>query len=276
MALYRYTWRTFARELSMIVAAALFCVPLYVLATLSLKTTSQVYLAPLKFPTSATLSNYSDAWHQGNLGHGLTSSLIITVSSVILIIAVGSLCAYALARRPSRLSSGLYFLFVLGIILPFQLAIIPVYVVLRQLHLTGTYLGMILLYTGIITPLGVFLYTGFIRALPKEYEEAAQVDGASLIRTYLHVVFPLLLPVTGTVAILAGIFIWNDFFLALIFLSGSPNQTLPIALFSFVGEYASQWNLIMAAVVISIAPILAFYLFAQRQLIRGFAGGLKG
>ena len=102
-------------------------------------------------------------------------------------------------------------------------------------------------------PLTVFLYTGFIRALPREYEEAAQVDGAGLFRTYFRVVFPLLRPVTGTVAVLAGLIIWNDFFLPLIFLSGTTNATLPVAVYSFVGEYASQWNLIFAAVIVSLA-----------------------
>jgi raffinose/stachyose/melibiose transport system permease protein len=279
MGLFRYTWRSFSRELLLIAGAAVFCVPAYVLGVMSLKTTSETYLQPLTFPLHPRIANYSDAWKQGGatgLGGSAKASAIITVSSVVVLVVLGSLCAYAIARRPSKLGGALYVLFVLGIILPFQLAIIPVYVALRYVHLTGTYLGVILLYTGLLMPFSVFLFTGFIRALPRDYEEAAQVDGAGLLRTYLRVVFPLLLPVTGTVAILAGLFIWNDFFLALIFIYGSKTQTLPLALFSFVGEYVSQWNLIMAAVVISIAPILAFYLFAQRQLIRGFAGGIRG
>jgi len=192
------------------------------------------------------------------------------------LVVLGSLCAYVLARRPSRLGTALCLLFVLGIILPFQLAIIPVYVVLRRAELTGSYAGMILLYVGLLMPLTVFVYTGFIRGLPREYEEAARVDGASLLRTYVRVVFPLLLPVTATVAILAGLFVWNDFFLPLIFLFGSDKETLPVALYSFVGESTSQWNLIMAGVAISVAPILAFYVLAQRSLIRGFTGGIRG
>jgi raffinose/stachyose/melibiose transport system permease protein len=124
-------------------------------------------------------------------------------------------------------------------------------------------------------PLTVFLYTGFIRAMPREYEEAAQVDGAGAGRTYLRVVFPLLLPVTGTVAIICGLIVWNDFFTPLIFLGGSKNGTLPLAVYSFVGEFASQWNLIFAAVIISLIPIMAFFLIAQKQMIRGFTGGIK-
>jgi raffinose/stachyose/melibiose transport system permease protein len=147
---------------------------------------------------------------------------------------------------------------------------------MRQMSLTGSYLGMIVLYTGLLMPFTVFLYTGFIRALPKEYDEAARVDGAGLFRTFTRIVFPLLLPVTGTVSVLAGIFVWNDFFLALIFLYGSSTETVPLALYGFVNEYISQWHLIMAGVAISIVPVLLFYLFAQRQLIRGFSGGIRG
>ena len=109
----------------------------------------------------------------------------------------------------------------LGIILPFQLAIIPLYVGMRHLGLVGSYLGMIVLNVGLLMPLTVFLYTGFIRALPRDYEEAARVDGAGILLTFRRVVFPLLWPVTATVAVLVGIIVWNEFFIALIFLSGS-------------------------------------------------------
>jgi raffinose/stachyose/melibiose transport system permease protein len=276
VSLFSYTPKSFAREIGVLLFAVAFCIPAYVLAVLSLKSTPDTYLRPLSLPTSPHLGNYSQAWKSAGLGNAMVSSVIITVSSVAALIVMGSLCAYAIARRPTKLGSALYVFFVLGIILPFQLAIIPTYVVLRKLHLVSTYPGMVLLYTGLLLPLTVFLYTGFIRGLPKEYEEAAQVDGAGLVRTWIRVVMPLLLPVTATVGIVTGLFIWNDFFLPLIFLFGSNRQTLPLALYSFVGENVSQWNLIMAGVAISIAPILGFYLFAQRQMIKGFAGGIRG
>lgn len=279
MLIFRYSFRSFAREIAFIAGAIVFCIPLYVLLALSLKSTTDVYSKPLTFPADPHAANYSDAWTDGGqtgLGGSFVSSAIITGASVACIVVLGSLCAYVIARRRTRVSGGLYMLFVAGLIVPFQLGIIPLYVAFRNLGLTGSYIGMILLYTGLLMPLSVFLYTGFIRAIPKEYEEAARVDGASLLRTYTRVVFPLLAPISATVAVLAGIFIWNDFFVALIFLFGSDKATLPLAVYSFVGEFVSQWNLIMAAVAISIAPILVFYLFAQRHLIRGFAGGIRG
>jgi len=279
MGLARYSRATFLRELALILVAAVFCLPLYLLVAIALDTTAQSFKTPLSFPWPPHFGNFAQAWHAGglgNLGHALESSLIITVSSVACLLVLGSLCAYAVARRQGRLSNVLYVLFVLGIILPFQLAIIPLYVAMRHLGLVGNYAGMILLNVGLLMPLTVFLYTGFIRALPRDYEEAARVDGAGLLRTYARVVFPLLWPITATAAVLVGIIVWNEFFVALIFLAGTRYQTLPVALYNFAGEYVARWNLVFAGVLIAIAPVLAFYLFAQRQLIRGFSGGVKG
>jgi raffinose/stachyose/melibiose transport system permease protein len=279
MPLSRYTRGTLVRELVLIAGAVVFCLPFYVLIAIALETTAQTYKTPLSFPSAPQWGNFSDAWHTGGqagLGSALVSSLIITVASVVGVIVLGSLGAYAIARHKGRLSNVVYILFVLGIILPFQLAIIPLFIGMRHLGLVGNYAGMIVLNIGLLMPLTVFLYTGFIRALPRDYEEAARVDGAGILQAYARVVFPLLRPITGTVAVLTGIIVWNEFFVALVFLAGSRAQTLPVALYSFAGDYAARWNLIFAGVAIAIAPILAFYLFAQRQLIRGYAAGIKG
>ena len=275
MGLSRYTRRTFFRELTLLVIAAIWWVPFYFLVIVSLKPDLEALQSPLSFPKEVDLGNFSTAWHDAALGRSLVNSLVITGGSVLALIAIGSICAYTIARRPGRMSTALYLLFVLGIILPFQLGLVPTYAVMRHLGLVGSYLGIILLYTGIWMPFSVFLYTGFVRALPKEYEEASVVDGASTMRTFRRVVFPLLRPVTGTVAIFTGLIIWNDFFLSLIFLNGTDKTPLPVAVYTFVGAFASRWNLIFAAVIVSLAPVLIFFLVAQRQLIRGFTGGIK-
>ena len=280
MGASRYGRRTLIRELVLLFVAVLFCLPFYVLVSISLETEVQTYKDPLALPQPVDLGNYSEAWRTGGdrgLVHSFQSSLIITVSSVLLLLVLGSLCAYTIARRVGALSNALYVLFVLGIILPFQLAIIPVFVAMRHFGLTGNLRGMIVLNVGLLMPLTVFLYTGFIRALPRDYEEAARVDGAGIWRTYTRVVIPLLWPITATVALLVGIIVWNEFFVALVFLgTNSTHQTLPVAVYSFATAAGPTWNLIMAGVVIAIAPVLAFYLFAQKHLIRGFSAGVKG
>ena len=275
----RYDSKTFVRELLMILVAALFVAPLYLLVVISLKTTEESFTSPVSIPNDPQFGNFVQAWEQGGsegMGGALISSLIITIGSVVLLIVLGALTGYVIARRTSGFSNAMYIGVVIGVMLPFQLGIIPAYVYMRQLGLIGNYGGMILLYAGVCMPLAAFLYTGFIRSLPVDYEEAARVDGASLLRLLFRVVIPLLRPVTGTVAIICGVIVWNDFFIALIFLGGSDYQTLPVALYSFVGQQVTQWNLIFAAVVITMVPPLTFYLFAQRQLIRGFAGGIRG
>ncbi len=279
MGVSRYGPRVLLRELALILVAFFFCLPFLLLIGISLETTQQTFRDPLSLPRPLRLGNYSEAWNTGGdrgLVHSFQSSLIITVSSVVALIVLGSICAYTIARRTGRLSNTVYVLFVMGIILPFQLAIIPVFVAMKHLGLVGSYTGMIVLNVGWLMPLTVFLYTGFIRALPRDYEEAARVDGAGILRTYVQVVLPLLWPITATVALLVGIIIWNEFFPALIFLGTSGSPTLPVALYSFVGAAGEQWNLILAGVAIAVAPILAFYVFAQRHLIKGFAGGVKG
>jgi raffinose/stachyose/melibiose transport system permease protein len=126
-----------------------------------------------------------------------------------------------------------------------------------------------------LMPLSVFLYAGFVRALPTEYEEAANIDGASRIRTYIQVVFPLLAPATGTVATMAGIIVWNDFFTPLIFLGGSSNPTLPVVIYSYVGEFNIEWNNIFSVLIIAMIPITIVYLIFQKKFIQGFSGGIK-
>jgi raffinose/stachyose/melibiose transport system permease protein len=128
-------------------------------------------------------------------------------------------------------------------------------------------------YAGFLLPLSVFLYAGFYRRLPRDYEEAASIDGASRFKVFVRVVFPLMGQATGSIAILAGLIVWNDFFTALIFLNGSSWQTLPVVMYNFVGSLVSQWNLI---VIISMVPILVFYVFTQKRFIQACAGGLKG
>lgn len=279
MGLFRYTRRTFARELVLLVIAAIWWVPFYFLVVGALKTQQEMFTTGAGEPPSKLAwSNFSEAWAGTGgftLGSSLKSSLIITVGSVLVLIVVGSLSAYAIARQPGKLGTGLYLLFALGIVVPFQLGIVPTYVAMQHIGLGSSYVGMILLHSGLLMPLSVFLYTGFVRTIPRDYEEAAYVDGAGRMFTFTRVVFPLLLPVTATVAVLTGVIVWNDFFLQLIFLAGSAKQTVPVAIYSFVGEYSSNWPLIFATVIVSIAPVLLFYLFAQRQLIRGFGGGIK-
>src|SRR3954470_8616862 len=273
---FRYGRQTFGLEILMIVVGLLFLFPVYVLVNLSLKTPSEISTAALGLPHAPQFSNYSKAWSGAHLEAAFLNSTIITVVSLVALIIVGSTASYFLARTKSRLSYGMYILFLLGIILPFQLALVPLYRMINDVGLLGTYTSMVLFYTGLQAPFTIFLYTGFLRALPREYGEAALVDGASHWQSFTRITFPLLRPITGTVIILNAVFIWNDFITPLIYLGGSPNETLPVVVYQFVGQYVSNWGYIFAAVVVASLPILALFLVLQKYVIKGFASGLKG
>jgi raffinose/stachyose/melibiose transport system permease protein len=259
----------------MVGAAALFAFPFFILVNLSLRPQYQL-TNPLSIQGGFTLVNYRAAWHEAALGRAIFDSAVVTILSVLIVVVVSSLAAYPLARSTARWSKWLFGLFMLGLLLPFQLALLPLYTTIRDLHLLGTLWGLVLFYSGLQVPFCVFLYTAFLRALPRDYEEAAVLDGCSALQAFRRVVFPLLRPITGTVVILNAIFIWNDFLTPLLYLSGSNRQTIPVAIFTFVGQYTSNWQLVFAGLLMGVAPILLVYFAMQRHIIRGFAGGLKG
>jgi raffinose/stachyose/melibiose transport system permease protein len=276
----RYTWKTLIREIVLIITAIIFSVPLYLLITVSLKTTLAAYTDPLSFPVSPNWINYVDALTGAGVGirmdATLYNSLVITIGSCLSLIVIGSVTSYVLARRKSKLSSFLFVFFVIGIIVPSQLGIVPMYSLIRSIGLVGKHIGMILVYTCQLMPMTVFLYTGFIAQLPKDYEEAAVVDGAKLPSVFARIVLPQLMPITGTVAVLNSLNIWNDLFTQMIFLSGTKTATVPVGIYSLTFSNISRWNIIYAAVVISVAPILLFYLISQKKMMNSFSGGLKG
>ena len=271
----RYRGRTFVLEFVMVAAALVVAFPVYVLVNLAIRPVSDSS-SPIRPTTDPTLDNFSQAWQQGALGGALLNSVLVTVVSVTIVLAVSSLAAYPLARATAKWSRGLFLLIMLGLLLPFQLGALPLYQTMRDLGLLGSVWALVLFYSGLLVPFTTFLYIGFMRAVPRDFEEAALIDGAAPLQVFRLVVFPLLKPITFTALVLNAIVVWNDFFTPLLYLSGSDQQTMPVAIAGFVGQYVAQWNLIFAALVISIVPILALYFALQRSIINGFAGGLKG
>jgi len=181
------------------------------------------------------------------------------------VVVLGSLAAYGLARAAPRVGYRLYLLFLLGLTLPFQLALVPLYQLAGDAGLLGSYTGIVAVYTGLQLPITVFLYTGFLRAQPREYADAALVDGATHPQVYAHVVFPLLRPVTGVVLALNAVFVWNDLLTPLLYLSGTGKETVPVVLYTFVGEFGTDWGPIFAAVVLATLPVLLVVALVGRQ-----------
>lgn len=278
--MFRYTKLTAFREVLVWIVTLIGLLPLYLLVVTSLKSDEEVLttsaVAP---PSSIDFSAFVEvltSTGRNSIPLSILNSVIITVGAIAGLVLLGSLTAYVIARRTRAWTNLTYYLVLIAIILPAQLGTVPLYIGARSVGLTGNALGMILLWIGILLPLSIFLYASFFRGLTTEYEEAAVIDGATPTQAFFRVVLPLMSPATGTVAILAGLIVWNDFFNSLIFLGGSETQTLPVAMYTYVGGLVSAWNKIFAVVIISMIPILAFYMFAQKRFIQGFAGGLKG
>lgn len=278
--MFRYTKLTAVREVFVWIVTLIGLLPFYILIVTSLKTDEETIATSAVAPPSeisfAAFAEVLTSTGRNSIPMAMLNSVIITVGSIFFLVLFGSLAAYVIARRTRRWTTFTYYLVLIAIILPAQLGTVPLYIGARSVGLTGSAIGMIALWTGILLPLSVFLYASFFRGLGTEYEEAAVIDGASPTQAFFRVVLPLMAPATGTVAILAGLIVWNDFFNSLIFLGGSTVQTLPVAMYTYVGGLVSAWNKIFAVVIISMIPILAFYMFAQKKFIQGFAGGLKG
>ncbi|WP_216843580.1 carbohydrate ABC transporter permease [Phytoactinopolyspora alkaliphila] len=271
-----YSARTGLTELVMITAAVAFVFPVYILVNISLKNPSEISETPIGLPSTLYTDNYNRAWEAASLGQALINSTVITTLSLLLLVILGSMAAYGLVRGTRRINGILLMLFLLGIMIPLQLGMVPLYEFMRDLGLLQTYTSLIVFHTGTLLPVTIFLYSGFIRAQSASYEEAARMDGASSMQAFWKIVFPLLRPITGTVIIINAIHVWNDFLTPLLYLGGSQFQTLPVAIFAFQGEYATSWGLIFAGLVVAILPILIIYFLLQKYIIQGFASGVKG
>lgn len=257
----------------------LFLAPIAVVLINSFKGQFYISDAPFSLPNSETfanLDNYITGIARTNFFSALFYSVFITVCSVVLLVLGSSMTAWFLARAKNRFSTLLYYLFVFSMIVPFQMVMFTMSKIANLLSLDNP-LGIILIYLGFGAGLSIFIFTGFVRAIPLEIEEAAVVDGCNPIRLFFSVIFPILRPTAVTVAILNTMWIWNDYLLPYLVI-GNDYKTLPIAIQYLQGGYgARDMGALMAMLVLAIIPIVIFYVSCQRYIIKGVvAGAVKG
>lgn len=207
-------------------------------------------------------------------------STSITILTLAVIVVFSSMCAWVLVRNDNRVSRIVFMLFVMVMVIPFQVLMYPMVRWMRimgefmRLPLLGTMRGIVFAYLGFGCPLSIFVFHGFIKNIPYELEEAATIDGCPYGLIFFRIVFPLLQPIIITVLILNGIWIWNDYLLPLLILSSNGAvQTLPLAITVFAGSYLKQWDLILTSTLIAMLPVIILYLFAQRYIIKGMVDG---
>lgn len=247
--------------------------PLLVMVLSAFKTNAELFASPFALPENFSLTNAARVWGETNFVSYLGNSVVVTASSVLCILVVGTMAAYALARYQFRLSAVVFLFFLSGLMVPLKLAVIPLFIQLDMLGLIDTRAGLVLVYVAMGLPSAIFILTGFLRTLPTELEEAARMEGASELRIMLRIMLPLARPALVIAAIQNAVPIWNDFFFPLVFITSERLKTLPQGLTVFMGEYNTDWGVLFAGLSLAALPIVAVYIVLSRQFIDGMTQG---
>lgn len=255
------------------IAVLLIFAPFAYTVVTSLRPASDLVKDPLGWPANLTITNITDAYSKMNYTQGLFSSTIVLAGALILTIVLGSLAAYPLARISRSWATWVYRLFIAGSTVPIFVLLAPLYLLLRDVGLLNSYAGIILTYTAINLPIAIFFYTSFFRQIPIELEEAAAIDGSGPLRTFFVVLFPLLRPVTATLATFLTLSIWNDLIVPLVFLQDPALKTVMVNAYSLVGSYTLDPSLLFPAALLGVAPLLIVFAFLQRHIVSGLTMG---
>jgi raffinose/stachyose/melibiose transport system permease protein len=249
-----------------------YVIPFFLVFVNAFKPIPEIIENPLAFPVEFTWDNFAQALEKMNFWVSLMNSVIITVFSVSALILVSSMLAYYLSRTKTRFTKTTFLILVASMIVPFQALMIPFMSIFAPFVSINNQIALIFFYMGFGVALSTFLYHGFISNIPTELDEAAALDGASDFTTFWRIIFPMLKPVTATVAIINALWIWNDFLLPRLVLT-PETQTLPLSTYLFYGQYATEYGQAMAGLLLAVIPIIAFYLLLQKQFISGISSG---
>lgn len=252
--------------------------PLFWLLTYSLKTNEEILSGQFfALPQSPQWVNYQAAFLGGDYLKFLLNSVIVTSVTMVSVIVLSSMVAYATTRFRWRYAQPVQLLFLLGLMIPLQTTLLPLMVIFKNLHILNTRLSLILPYIAFSTPISVFILSGFLKSIPHELEESAVMDGASVYRTFRSIIMPLLVPPIMTVCILTFISNWNEYILAATFISKQSLKTLPFGVFSFVSQYSTNYGSIGAYLVMGALPVILIYFFLSEKITKGLAAGaVKG
>ena len=250
-------------------------IPFLWLGLSSVRNNNEILGHPIGLPSKIIWGNYSKAWVQGSIGLGFFNSLIVTAFAVVLTMLLASMVSYVIGRMTKSIIAYMYF--TVGIMIPLQAIVIPVFIIFRQLGLSNSLTGLILANTIAGLPLGVLILVGFFSGLPKEMEEAAFIDGADRFRTFFQIVLPMAKPGLATVGTLTFINVWNEYLFAFVLNTTNKVRVLTQSIRALQGAYSSDFGLVSASVMIMVIPLMIFFILLQEQVIRGLtAGAVKG
>ncbi|MFD9890773.1 carbohydrate ABC transporter permease [Amycolatopsis sp. NPDC059027] len=268
----RLSW---PRPVIAVVVAAAFAVPLYLVLANVFKRGEAIAREPASLPLPPTLANIHAVLTRpdGLFWVSLTNSVVVTVLSILVLTVLSAMLGHYLARSAKRWTRVLTLVLLAGLMIPPQVILIPITDVLRVTGLMATVPGLVLFNVGYYVPFGVFVFSGFIRGVPIELEEAARLDGANRMQVFWRVVFPLLRPATASVLIFLGVWIWNDFIDPLIILGPGQGTTITTGIYRSIGQYQADLGSVFALMFLATLPVLIFYLALQKQFVKGLTGG---
>ena len=266
-----------AAMIVLILGLSTIILPLYLTVVIAFKQPSEMtnsISGILSLPQTWSLNNFREAMEITNFWNSLKNSLLITGLTVVLSIVVHSLMGYALGRNKakSKFYGFVYLFIVSGMFVPFAILMMPLAKQTAEMGLAN-WVGVILLYVVFYMPMNVLLYSGYLVNIPMALEEAAKVDGASTWRTYWKIIFPIMRPMHATVAVLTALAVWNDVMTPLVIMAGSGQNTLPLAQLNFQSQFGTNYNLAFASYLLSLIPILIFYVICQKQILNGVVNG---
>lgn len=268
----------FVQHCIVYIMAAIFLAPFLLSILLSLKSKQETTKSVLALPESIHWENFTMAVEKANIFNSIKNSLVVTVCSVLIVILVSAMAGYGIARQYKKRSFRLYETVLLAsMMIPFQTLMIPIYKMYKGLGLLNTLAGVIIIISGMNMAFAIIMYIGFVRTLPVELEEAALLEGCGRFKMFFKIVFPLLKPITTTIAVLNALWVWNEFNASLLILQKNAVKTIPIQQFVFFGEHSANYNMAFAAAVITMIPIVLFFILAQKHIVEGMVNGaVKG
>jgi raffinose/stachyose/melibiose transport system permease protein len=269
--------RSILREAFILLMGLVFIVPILLAFMNSLKSYAEIYQSPFALPSVLHFENYVVVFKGLNYLQKALNSLIVTAVPIPFILVFGSMAAYKMARTKTRLSKALFYLMISTMLMPIIVIIVPLMVHLKRFALIDSLPGLILVYIGFQSPFSVFLYHGFIKNIKTDIEESARIDGCGSLKIFFFIVFPMLKPISATIAVLLSLYFWNDFLLPMLFISSNSRKTLPLAAFRYIGEYMKDWPMLLPAAILLSAPIFVFFFSLQRYILVGIGqGAVKG
>ncbi len=265
-------------EIVMILLAVIWFLPIYYLIVTTFKSPQEATASPLALPKVFLVENYVTAWKNMQFPRAFGNTLFITATAVIGIVIFASMAGYALARTKTKWGIRFFLFFLAGLIVPFQMNIVSLYKIVKSLHLMNSAFAVILVNVAINTPQGVFLFKEFIEStIPRELEEAAEIDGCSVVRKFFMIVLPLLKPVISTVVIIVTLNVWNEFMTPLLFLQSREKDVILQEVSRNIGQFSTDWTALFPMLMLGVAPLMIFYVFMQKYIIAGVAAGaVKG